>query len=60
MLFHLRLATVPSPWYLCNTIKYHVHHWQGCGEMVTRRHVLEALANRILIDERLTRLRESG
>lgn len=24
MLFPLRLATVPSPWYLCNTVKYRV------------------------------------
>lgn len=51
MLFHLRLATVPSPWYLYNTVKYHVHRWQGCGEMVTCRHVLGVLADRILIDE---------
>jgi len=50
MLFHLRLATVPSPWYLYNTVKYHVHRWQG-WEMVTCRHVLGVLADRILIDE---------
>ena len=58
MLLHLRLATVPSPWYLCSTVKYHVHRWQGCAEPVTRRHVLGVLADRMLIDERWTRLRE--